>query len=130
MEDHPYFPFKNLYPPPAKSCNMNHELAGSMRPFSATNPDLLVKSAKASQSLLIDVQKVMNTLASSKPFANGLMNAAQSSEKNLVTEMIRKIGLKNQPDIMYNPDGIRFDFHPITGDDNCHIIISLKWRDI
>ncbi|PJN88465.1 MULTISPECIES: hypothetical protein [Bacillaceae] len=124
MENHPYFPF-GLHPP-----HMYDGLAGSIRPYSATNPDLLVKSAKASQSLLIDVQKVMNTLATSKPFANGLMTAAQSSEKSLVTEMIRKIGIKNEPDIMYNPDGIRFDFHPKAGEVNCHIIISLKWRDI
>ncbi|AOH56935.1 hypothetical protein ACQKGI_14990 [Peribacillus muralis] len=121
MEDHPYFPFVH---------HPFNELAGSMRPFSATNPDLLVKSALVSQTLLVDVQKVMNTLATSKPFANGLMTAAQASEKSLVTEMIRKIGLKNEPDIMYNPDGIRFDFHPKTGDDNCHIIVSLKWKDI
>ncbi|MFD9627993.1 hypothetical protein [Peribacillus muralis] len=119
METHPYFPFERI----------GHDLGRRMPPFSATNPDLLVKSAKTSQSLLLDVQKVMDILATSKPFANGLMTAAQASEKNLVADMIRKIGIKNEPDITYNPDGIRFDFHPKTGEINSHIIVSLKWRD-
>jgi hypothetical protein len=130
LEDFPYFLYDHgLFQSPGGAANMNNETAGLMRSYSAPNPDLLVKSAKTSQSLFLDVKKVMDTIATSKPFSNRLMTAAQSSEKSVVAEMIRKIGINNEPDIMYNPDGIRFDFHPKTGDINCHILVSLKWRD-
>ncbi|MGG4265732.1 hypothetical protein [Peribacillus simplex] len=131
MEDFPYFFYDpDLFPLPVGSVNMNRELEGTLRQFSAANPDLLVKSAKSSQALLLDVKKVMDTLATSKPFSSRLMTAAQASNKSLVVDMIRKIGIKNEPDIKYNPDGIRFDFYPKTGAENCHIIVSLKWRDL
>ncbi|WHY97247.1 hypothetical protein [Peribacillus simplex] len=110
--------------------NKNREREGTLRPYSATNPDLLVKSAKTSQSLMLDVKKVMDTLATSKPFSNRLMTAAQASQKSVVIDMIRKIGINNEPDITYNPDGIRFDFYPKAGEVNSHIIVSLKWRDV
>ena len=131
MEDFPYFLYDPiLFPPHARAMNMNREREGTLRPYSATNPDLLVKSAKTSQSIMLDVKKVMDTLATSKPFSNRLMTAAQASEKSVVIDMIRKIGIKNEPDITYNPDGIRFDFYPKAGEENCHIIVSLKWSDV
>lgn len=100
------------------------------RPVSASNPDLLIKSAKSSQSLMGDAQKVVDLIASSKPFSTRLMAAAQESKTTVVTDMIKKTGIKTIPDIKYNPDGIRFDFYPKTGDINTHLIISLKWRDM
>lgn len=131
MEDFPYFLYDPiLFPPHAGAMNMNRERGGTLRPYSATNPDLLVKSAKTSQSLMLDVKKVMDTLATSKPFSNRLMIAAQASKMSVVIDMIRKIGIKNEPDITYNPDGIRFDFYPKAEEENCHIIVSLKWRDV
>ncbi|WP_370016719.1 hypothetical protein [Peribacillus sp. B2I2] len=119
-----------LFPPHAGAMDMNRERGGTFRPYSATNPDQLVKSAKTSQSLMLDVKKVMDTLATSKPFSNRLMTAAQASKMSVVIDMIRKIGIKNEPDITYNPDGIRFDFYPKAEEENCHIIVSLKWRDV
>lgn len=131
MEDFPYFLYDPiLFPPHAGAMNMNREWGGTFRPYSATNPDQLVKSAKTSQSLMLDVKKVMDTLATSKPFSNRLMTAAQASKMSVVIDMIRKIGIKNEPDITYNPDGIRFDFYPKAEEENCHIIVSLKWRDV
>ena len=129
MEDFPYF----LYDPdlfPNEAENMYRKSARPMfRPFSAANPDLLVNAAKSSQSLLLDVKKVVDTLATSKPFSTRLMTAAQESKKTVVIDMIRKTGVKTVPDIMYSPDGIRFDFHSITGDE-ARIIVSLKWRNM
>ncbi|WP_289326835.1 hypothetical protein [Peribacillus sp. ACCC06369] len=119
-----------LFPPHAGAMDMNRERGGTFRPYSATNPDQLVKSAKTSQSLMLDVKKVMDTLATSKPFSNRLMTAAQASKMSVVIDMIRKLGIKNEPDITYNPDGIRFDFYPKAEEENCHIIVSLKWRDV
>ncbi|MEY9869808.1 hypothetical protein ABIE66_005187 [Peribacillus sp. B2I2] len=131
MEDFPYFLYDPiLFPPHAGAMDMNRERGGTFRPYSATNPDQLVKSAKTSQSLMLDVKKVMDTLATSKPFSNRLMTAAQASKMSVVIDMIRKIGIKNEPDITYNPDGIRFDFYPKAEEENCHIIVSLKWRDV
>lgn len=131
MEDFPYFLYDPiLFPPHAGAMDMNRERGGTFRPYSATNPDQLVKSAKTSQSLMLDVKKVMDTLATSKPFSNRLMTAAQASKMSVVIDMIRKLGIKNEPDITYNPDGIRFDFYPKAEEENCHIIVSLKWRDV
>jgi hypothetical protein len=130
LEDFPYFLYDPiLFPPHAGAMDMNRERGGTFRPYSATNPDQLVKSAKTSQSLMLDVKKVMDTLATSKPFSSRLMTAAQASKMSVVIDMIRKIGIKNEPDITYNPDGIRFDFYPKAGEENCHIIVSLKWRE-
>ncbi|MFB7642484.1 hypothetical protein [Peribacillus butanolivorans] len=131
MEDFPYFLYDpDLFPICDKAENMYRKSEGPMfRPFSAANPDQLVKSAKSSQSILLDVKKVVDTLATSMPFSTRLMTAAQESKKTVVIDMIRKTGVKTVPDIMYSPDGIRFDFHSITGDET-RIIVSLKWRDM
>ena len=43
--------------------------------------------------------------------------------------MIRQTGVQTVPDIQYSPDGIRLDFHPKNGEDLCHVIVSLKWRN-
>ncbi len=100
------------------------------RPLSNPNPDVFIKSAKLSQLLLNDAKKVVDTLANSQPFAKRLMTAAQASNKSVVTTMIRKIGVNTVPDIHYNPDGIRLDFHSKTGEDLGHVIISLKWGNL
>ncbi|MFJ7745270.1 hypothetical protein [Peribacillus sp. NPDC097295] len=100
------------------------------RPTSSRNPDLLIQSAKSSQSLMDDAKKVVDMIASSKPFSTRLMAAAQASNMATVTDMIKKTGIKTTPDIKYNPDGIRFDFYPKTGEVNCHIIINLKWSNM
>ncbi|KRF67142.1 hypothetical protein ASG99_17380 [Bacillus sp. Soil768D1] len=131
MEDFPYFLYDpDLFPICDKAENMYRKSEGPMfRPFSAATPDLLVKSAKSSQSLLLDVKKVVDTLATSMPFSTRLMTAAQESKKTVVIDMIRKTGVKTVPDIMYSPDGIRFDFHSITGDE-ARIIVNLKWSNM
>lgn len=100
------------------------------RPLTNADPDLFIKSAKLSQSLLLDAKKVIDTLANSKPFSKRLMTAAQESNKTVVTTMIRQTGVKTEPDIHYSPDGIHLDFHPKTGEDLCHIIVNLKWRNL
>lgn len=89
-----------------------------------------MKAAQTSQPLLQDAKKVIDMFASSKPFAERIMNAAQQSKKSIVTDMIQKTGVQTIPDIVYNPEGIRLDFYPKTGEDYCHIIISLKWMDV
>ncbi|MGE7603192.1 hypothetical protein ACQKL5_11870 [Peribacillus sp. NPDC097675] len=99
------------------------------RAFSMRNPDLLIQSAKSSQSLMDDAKKVVDMIATSKPFSTRLMAAAQESKTAAVTDMIKKTGVKTVPDIKYNPDGIRFDFYPKSGEVNCHIIINLKWSN-
>lgn len=88
-----------------------------------------MKSAKLAQSLLKDATKVVDLFAQSKPFSNRIMKAAQESNQYLVTEMIRKTGVKTVPDIHFDPEGIRLDFYPKTGEDVCHVIISLKWQE-
>ena len=132
MGDTPYF----FYNPDRFRTNSGEEENYSksegefLRPFSARNPDLLIQSAKSSQSLMDDAKKVVDMIASSKPFSTRLMAAAQESKMATVTDMIKKTGVKTAPDIKYNPDGIRFDFHPKTGVENSHIIISLKWSNM
>lgn len=96
------------------------------RQFPPVNPNHLMRSAETTLTLLKDAEKVVNTFSSSRAFSERLMTAAQRSQKSVVNEMIRKIGLTTTPDIVYNPDGIRLDFHSKT--DDCHVITSLKWR--
>jgi hypothetical protein len=131
LDNYPYFSYHpDLFPTykEAEVSYRNHAWH-PFRPLSVPNPDLLVKSAKSSQPLLIDANKVVNILATSISFSTRLMSAAQESKIDTVKDMIRKTGVKVVPDITYNPDGIRFDFHPITGMENCHIIITLNWKE-
>ncbi len=102
-------------------------ISDNNRPSSHANPDLFIKSAKFSQTLLEDAKKVVDTLAQSESFSKRVMAAAQESNKARVTAMIQQTGVQTVPDILYNPDGIRLDFHPKTGEDLCHVIVSLKW---
>lgn len=104
-------------------------ISESNRPSLDVNPNLFIKSAKLSQTLLKDAKKVIDTLAQSESFSKRVMAAAQESNKARVTAMIRQTGVQTVPDILYNPDGIQLDFHPKTGEDLCHVIISLKWRN-
>lgn len=128
MGDSPYF----FYDPDRfrKNSGEGENQGEFPRPISARNPDLLIQSAKSSQSLMDDAKKVVDMIASSKPFSTRLMAAAQESKMATVTDMIKKTGVKTTPDIKYNPDGIRFDFYPKTGVENSHIIISLKWSNM
>lgn len=99
------------------------------RPSSVPDPSLFIKSAQLSQSLLADAQKVVNLMASSKSFSQGIMNAAQQSKKDEITAMIRKIGLNTVPNIRITPDGIRLDFDSKieSGPGDTHVIILLRW---
>lgn len=103
-------------------------VAPTERPTTTADPDLFIKSAKMSQSLLQDAKKVIDTCANSKQFSTRLMTAAQESNKAVVTSMIRQTGVKTVPDIKYSPDGLHLDFYPKNGEDICHIVVSLKWR--
>ena len=102
-------------------------ISDNNRPSPNVNPDLFIKSAKFSQTLLEDAKKVVDTLAQSESFSKRVMAAAQESNKARVTAMIQQTGVQTVPDILYTPDGIRLDFHPKTGEDLCHVIVSLKW---
>ncbi|WP_407407360.1 hypothetical protein [Peribacillus sp.] len=132
MADIPYFFFDQDFFQRNRDWGMpyRNQVDPLLRPFSAGNPDLLIQSAKSSQSLMDDAKKVVDMIASSKPFSTRLMSAAQESKTAAVTDMIKKTGIKNEPDIKYNPDGIRFDFYPKKGEINCHVIISLKWSNL
>jgi hypothetical protein len=105
-------------------------LSSNERRLPNPDPGLFMKSAKLSQLLLNDAKKVIDTFASSPPFAKRLMTAAQESKNSVVTTMIQQIGVQTVPDIHYNPDGIRLDFHSKMGEDLGHVIISLKWGNL
>ncbi|WP_110928619.1 hypothetical protein [Bacillus massiliglaciei] len=98
------------------------------RPMPAANPDLLIQAAKSAQVLLDDIRKVINTFASSKDFSKRVMEAAQDSKKDTVTNMLRKTGIKTVPDVSFTPDGLRMDFRA-QAKDNVRMIISLKWNE-
>lgn len=100
------------------------------QPSPAPDPSLFIKSAQLSQSLLADAQKVVNQMASSKSFSQGIMNAAQESKTAEITNMIKKVGINTVPNIRITPDGIRLDFDSIigSGSGDTHVIILLRWH--
>ena len=62
-----------------------------------------------------------------RPFAERLMDAAEKSDEASVKDMIRKTGIQSQPEIHYNPDGLKMVFKSGDGPE-AHVTLQLQWK--
>ena len=131
MGDFPYFLYDPVlfykYAPSEPLRAETGSKTPPLRPADA-DPGLFMKSAQSARSLLADVKKVIDTVATSKPFSTRLMNAARDSKMEEVKSMVRKTGIQLEPEISFTPDGIHFEFKPKSGTSS-RILIILKWRE-
>ena len=130
MGDFPYFLYDPiLYRKYAQNEPITTPVQDSAwRPADA-DPGLFMKSAQSSQPLLADAKKIIDTLATSKPYSTRLMNAARDSKMADVKSMIQKTGIQSMPEISFTPDGIHFEFKPKSSN-NSRVVVALKWKEI
>lgn len=99
------------------------------REFPEANPNLFVQSAKNALTLMSDVELCINKLANSNKLSKDIMNAAQASKTATVEQLIKSTGVKNMPDVSYNPDGITLKFDQRNKPPHCcYLSIQLRWR--
>lgn len=100
------------------------------RVYPKVDPAIFMNSAKKSQDLLEDAQKVSNGVYHSHALSKQIMEAAQSSKTEQVKQLLASLALKNDSDIYYNPDGIVITLKPKDPRDNCcKVSLSLKWQN-
>ncbi|WP_088322118.1 hypothetical protein [Ureibacillus manganicus] len=85
---------------------------------------LLHESAKETQKLMSDANKVVEMFSTSKDFSTKVMDAAQHSNREEVKRLIRSNGVTSQIEVYFNPDGIRLEFRSKC----CQLLVVLRWR--
>ncbi|MGG0716081.1 hypothetical protein ABE096_00575 [Robertmurraya massiliosenegalensis] len=134
MHPYQYFPsYRHYYPPPQKFY-VPYTPPIRFRPyirrqqFPTVNPDMFMSSAQHMQTLMKDASLVLGKMANSHQFSLDLMTAAQKSDKEKVTQMLKETGIQTTPDVTYSPDGLKLDFKTVVDQvDCCHLNLSLRW---
>jgi len=89
---------------------------------------MFMNSARQSKNLIKDGQLILEKIAGSKPFSLEMMQAAQSSNKAKVEELIKSTGIKQKPQVSYTPNGLTVTFINEQNDiDCCHLILKVRW---
>jgi uncharacterized protein YajQ (UPF0234 family) len=89
-----------------------------------------MSSAQKTLALMNDAQTLLNHIGNSNDFAYKLMNAAQQSKMKEVNKLIRSTGVKVQPTVHINPDGLQIVFDEKLGViDCCHVTVIVRWRE-
>ncbi|MFC7321252.1 hypothetical protein [Halobacillus campisalis] len=105
---------------------------GSRRAYEEIDSNLFQHSANEMKKLLIDVEKVIEKLASSKNLSEKIMNAAQYSDMGEVERLIYSIGITSELSIRYNPESLHLEFNTSHNSDNseecCKLILAFRWR--
>jgi hypothetical protein len=92
------------------------------------DPVIFMDSARQTQVLLNDSSLILQKLSSSRSFAQSIITAAQNSQKDLVTQLIRSIGIKNIPKVSYTPNGLILNFVSEKNNiDCCHLTLKIRW---
>ena len=101
------------------------------RSYPPVETKTFMSSSDKTLVLLDNAKTVLEKIKSDKDFAFQLMNAAQNSNNQEVHKLIASTGLKVQPVVSFNPDGMRLVFDQKLGEvDCCHVIVIVRWRDI
>ncbi|MET3699460.1 hypothetical protein SAMN05877753_11199 [Bacillus oleivorans] len=98
------------------------------RQFPEVDTTLFVESAKISKPLLTEIVNLLDKIEEPGPFSKRLMDAAQRSDQARVRQLLREAGVKSDPEININPDGLRLTFLGKTeAGDFSRIMIVLRW---
>ncbi|HVI20723.1 MAG TPA: hypothetical protein VM660_01580 [Bacillus sp. (in: firmicutes)] len=100
----------------------------SIRNPTQLDPTMFMNSAHQSKNLIKDGQLILEKIAGSKPFSLEMMQAAQSSNKAKVEELIKSTGIKQKPQVSYTPNGLTVTFiNEQNNIDCCHLILKIRW---
>ncbi|WP_064092842.1 hypothetical protein [Rossellomorea aquimaris] len=101
------------------------------RSFPQVETKTFMSSSDKTLVLLDNAKTVLDRIKSDKNFAFQLMNAAQKSNNQEVHKLITSTGIKVQPIVTFNPDGMRLVFDQTLGEvDCCHVIVIVRWREM
>ncbi|WP_075982754.1 hypothetical protein [Bacillus massilinigeriensis] len=127
--DQPYYPAPHYPYPPYYSSIQNDSIPYiPYRTYPPVNPNIFMSSAKHMQVIMLDASSLLEKMASNRKFSYELMSAAQQSNKRKVQELIHSSGIKSNPQVTYNPDGLKLTF--IANDkqsDCCQLSLNLRW---
>lgn len=113
--------YRNLYP-------SHYHSYYPVREPAQLDPTMFMVSARQTQELLKDGKLILEKIASSKPFSVDIMRWARSSNKAKVEELIKSTGIKQKPQISYNPNGLIVTLINDQNDiDCCHLILKIRW---
>jgi hypothetical protein len=126
-----YHPF---YSPSQRPCSQNFYRPQYFQPYNRNYPpvdtNIFMSSAQKTLALMNDAQTLLNHIGNSNDFAYKLMNAAQQSKMEEVNKLIRSTGVKVQPTVHINPDGLQIVFDEKLGViDCCHVTVIVRWRE-
>lgn len=135
---HPYYyyyrnaprniPPNQYYVSPGPQNPPNYPYYVPYRSFPPVDTKLFIKSAKCIQNLMTSANIIVNKFASSPQFSVDIMTAAQFSNKKEVEKLIHSLGLKDEPTVMYTPDGITIQFDTSENNyDVCHMSLKIRW---
>ncbi|WP_142255378.1 hypothetical protein [Bacillus sinesaloumensis] len=98
------------------------------RKYPEVDSTLFSESATEMRNLMKDASLVLAKLADSKPFAQQVMAAAQSSNDKEVERLLKSTGIKSDIKTKFNPDGINIELSSmVNGVECCHLTITLRW---
>ncbi|WP_243299825.1 hypothetical protein [Bacillus litorisediminis] len=98
------------------------------RQFPEVDTTLFVESAKISKPLLTEIVNLLDKIEEPDPFSKRLMDAAQRSDKEKVRQLLKEAGVKSDPEIYFNPNGLRLTFSGKTDTEGFSSInIVLRW---
>lgn len=128
MQYHQYSNAANYY-----FSNISHYPIQSFQPLyrqQQLNPQLFMDSAKGSQKILNDANKIVQKVANDRNFAHEVMVASRNSQFDRVNQLLKSIGINSDLEIWFNPDGIRIELRSGTSEKGkSTLILSLAWQE-
>lgn len=98
------------------------------RQLPSVNPSVFMTSAKHMQIIMKDASILLAKMSTSRKFSFDLMTAAQNSNHEKVSQLLKGTGVQTMPKVSYTPDGLKLDFSSFAEDmDCCHLSLSLRW---
>ncbi|WNS74789.1 hypothetical protein RRV45_18160 [Bacillus sp. DTU_2020_1000418_1_SI_GHA_SEK_038] len=99
------------------------------RQYPTVDPATFMSSAKDMENIMRDVSLLLTKMASSRTFSFQLMSAAQASQQDKVSTIIKSTGIKHIPKVRYTPDGLVLEFESANQLQNCcSLLLKLRWK--
>ena len=124
-----YYPPHTHYQPSYRS-NPYYPTHLPYRSPPKADPDMFMNSARQTRLLLKNADLLLQKLADSKPLSLDIMNAAQESKHEKVTELVKSTGVEKISEVTYNPNGLIVTFIDEPNNiDCCHLILKIRWAN-
>lgn len=99
------------------------------RQYPTVDPATFMSSAKDMEKIMKDASILLDKMAASRTFSFQLMSAAQASQQQKVSAIIKSTGITHIPKVRYTPDGLVLEFQSKNQlQDCCGLTLNLRWR--